>query len=111
MFCPLWCILDGILAPLKQGERALGLRHFLYCKKGDLIIYDRGYPSYDFIHQYIEKDLEYLIRVKVSFSQMTLDFEKSKKRSQVVSIYPEKNVKLSNKTYSKNTPINVLLGL
>ena len=102
-------VLDGILAPLKVGERTLALKHLLYCKEGDLLIYDRGYPSYDFIYNHIKKDLEYLIRVKVNFSQVTLDFEKSKKRSQVVSIYPGKNTNLADKPYNKNTPINVRL--
>ncbi len=102
-------VLDGVLAPLKSGERELALKHLLYCKYGDLLIYDRGYPSYDFIHRHIKKDLEYLIRVKVNFSQVTLDFEKSNKRSQIVSIYPGKNTKLSDKPYDKNTPINVRL--
>ncbi len=102
-------VLDGVLAPLKQGERALALKHLSYCEKGDLLIYDRGYPSYAFIHEHIERGLDYLIRVKVNFSQLTIDFEKSKKRSQVVSIYPGKNTKLSDKPYSKNTPIRVRL--
>lgn len=101
--------LDGKIAPLKQGERELALSHLLFCQKGDLLIYDRGYPSYDFIHQHITRDLDYLMRVKVSFSQLTIDFEKSKKRSKIVDIYPGKNTKLSNKTYGKDTPIKVRL--
>ena len=102
-------VLDGKLAALKDGERKLALSHFHLCKKGDLIIYDRGYPSYDFIHQHIINGLDYLMRVKVSFSQLTINFEKSKKRSQIVSIFPGKNAKLSNKPYGKNTPITVRL--
>ncbi|GAB1858748.1 IS4 family transposase [Flavobacteriaceae bacterium MHTCC 0001] len=102
-------VLDGILAPLKVGERELALQHLLYCKKGDLLIYDRGYPSYDFIHQHIEKGLDYLIRVKVNFSQVTSDFCKSKKRSQIVSIYPGKNTKISDKPYNRKTPIKLRL--
>ncbi len=102
-------VLDGILAPLQQGERALALSHLSYCQKGDLLIYDRGYPSYNFIHQHITNGLDYLMRVKVSFSQVTIDFEKSKKRSKVVSIFPGKNTKLSDKTYKKDTPIQLRL--
>lgn len=102
-------VLDGILAPLKVGERELALQHLLYCKKRDLLIYDRGYPSYDFIHQHIEKGLDYLIRVKVNFSQVTYDFYKSKKRSQIVSIYPGKNTKVSDKPYNRKTPIKIRL--
>ena len=102
-------VLDGILAPLKQGERELALKHLCYCQEGDLLIYDRGYPAYDFIHRHIEQNLDYLIRVKVNFNQTTLEFEQSKKKSQVVCIYPSKNAKLSDKPYSKNNPIKVRL--
>jgi len=102
-------VLDGKLAPLKQGERALALSHLSFCQKGDVLIYDRGYPSYDFIHQHIKNDLDYLMRVKVSFSQLTIDFEKSKKRTKIVSIYPGKNTKSSGKGYHKDTPIQLRL--
>jgi hypothetical protein len=72
-------VLDGILPPLKQGERELAISHLSNCKRGDLLIYDRGYPSYDFIHQHLERNLDFLMRVKISFSQLIIDFEKSKK--------------------------------
>ncbi len=102
-------VLDGTLSPLKIGERELAIAHLNYCKKGDLIIYDRGYPSYDFIKQHIDKGLDYLIRVKLSFSKTISDFEKSKKRSQIISLYPGKNVKISDKDYQRDTPIKVRL--
>lgn len=102
-------VLDGKLAPLKEGERELALSHLSLCEKGDLLIYDRGYPSYDFIHHHIIKGLDYLIRVKVSFSQLTIDFEKSKKKTQIVSMFPGKNTKISDKEYDRDTPINLRL--
>jgi hypothetical protein len=102
-------VLDGSLEPLKKGERALALSHLRCCKSNDLLLYDRGYPSYDFIHEHIEKDLDYLMRVKVSFNTLTIDFEASKKKSLIATIYPGKNAKLSDKLYSKDTPIQVRL--
>lgn len=102
-------VLDGILAPLKRGERDMALKHLEHCKTNDLLIYDRGYPSYDFISNHCGKNLDYLIRVKTSFSQLTRDFEKSKEKSALVNIYPGKNTKMSDKPYSRNTPIEVRL--
>lgn len=102
-------VLDGILSPFKHGERELAISHLSNCKKGDLLIYDRGYPSYDFINQHLERNLDYIIRVKISFSQLIIDFEKSKKRSLITNIYPGKNTKLSDKSYDKRTPIKVRL--
>lgn len=102
-------VLDGKLEPLKHGERDLALTHLPLCKKGDLLIYDRGYPSYNFINQHIANNLDYLMRVKVSFSQITIDFNKSKKQTEVLNIYPGKNTKLADKLYDKKTPIKVRL--
>lgn len=102
-------VLNGRLASLEQGERKLALSHLSLCKKADLLIYDRGYPSYNFIHEHLVRGLDYLMRVKVSFSQATIDFEKSKRNSEIVLIYPGKNTKLSDKTYNKNTPIKLRL--
>jgi hypothetical protein len=102
-------VLDGALGALKRGERDLALTHLEHCKKNDLILYDRGYPSYDFINEHIKRDFDYLMRVKVSFSGMIKDFEKSGKKSLVVEMYPGKNVKISDKEYTKSTPIKVRL--
>jgi len=43
------------------------------------------------------------MRVKVGFSELTIDFEKSKKRSKIAEIFSYKNTKLSDKTYKKDT--------
>lgn len=102
-------VLDGNLSALKIGERDLALTHLEHCKDSDLIIYDRGYPSYDLIYEHIERGLDYLMRVKTSFSGLTIDFEKSKKKSLIVEIYPGKNTKTANKKYTKNCPIKVRL--
>ena len=102
-------VLEGQLAPLKKGERELALSHLCHCKTGDLIIYDRGYPSYSFIYEHIANKLDYLMRVKISFSKLTIDFEKSKKKTEVLDIYPSKNAKLTGKAYDKTTPIKVRL--
>jgi len=102
-------VIDAVLAPLKKGERALAEPHFQYCKPGDLLIYDRGYPSYEFISDHINRGLDYLMRIKTTFSKTVIDFELSKKKSQVLSFFPGKNVNLSDKPYDKSTPIKVRL--
>ncbi|MDQ7032480.1 MAG: IS4 family transposase, partial [Desulfonauticus sp.] len=102
-------VIDAVLAPLAKGERALAKPHFQYCKSGDLLVYDRGYPSYEFINEHIDRGLDYLMRIKVTFSQTVIDFELSKKKSQVLNFFPGKNAKLSDKPYGKNTPIKVRL--
>ena len=102
-------VLDGALSPLKRGERDLALTHLAHCSTNDLLIYDRGYPSYNFIHHHCTRKLDYLMRVKTSFSQLTIDFERSKQKSALVDIYPGKNTKISDKPYSYKSPITVRL--
>jgi hypothetical protein len=102
-------VIDGALGALKKGERDLALTHFEYCNSDDLIIYDRGYPSYDFINQHLDRGLNYVMRVKIGFSGLIKDFEKSGKKSIVTEMYPGKNAKLSDKQYTRNTPIKVRL--
>jgi len=102
-------VLDGVLAPLARGERALAIPHLEYCQSGDLLLYDRGYPSYGFIYEHISRGLDYLMRIKATFSQSVIDFEASKRKSQIVDFFPGKNTEISDKPYDKNTPIKVRL--
>ncbi len=100
-------VLDGILSNKSIGERALALQHLVKSKINDLIIYDRGYPSFDFIYEHYKRELAFLIRTKTSFSQVTQAFIASGKTSQITEIYPGKNTNLTNKEYNKNTPLKV----
>lgn len=102
-------VLDGVLSSKDIGERVLALQHLSYSKKKDLIIYDRGYPGYDFIYEHCNRNIEYLMRCKVSFSGVTKAFIDSGKTSQIVEIYPGKNVNIAEKHYNKDTPIRVRL--
>ena len=102
-------VIDGALDALAKGERDLALTHLEHCKKNDLILYDRGYPSYDFINENLKRGFDYLMRVKISFSSLVKDFEKSGKKSLVVEMYPGRNVKISDKEYTKHTPIKLRL--
>lgn len=102
-------VLDGVLCSKEVGERSLALQHLSYSKARDLIIYDRGYPSYDLIHEHSTRKIDYLMRVKISFSGVTKAFINSGKTSQVVEIYPGKNTNISDKQYDKKTPIKVRL--
>jgi len=102
-------VLDSVLSPNTTGERKLALGHLVKAGTRDLIIYDRGYPSYDFINEHGKSSVNYLMRVKVSFSAVTKAFVASKKTSRIVEIYPGKNVPIMEKQYDRDTPIKVRL--
>ena len=95
--------IDGCLSPLSTGEGVLALNHLAFAKGKDLIIYDRGYPSFNLIYEHFEKGIDFLIRVKSDFSNITREFYKSGLYSDIVQIKPGKNTKLSDKSYSKET--------
>ena len=95
--------IDGSLSPLSTGESVLALNHLAFAKDKDLIIYDRGYPSFNLIYEHFEKGIDFLIRVKADFSNITREFYKSGLYSDIVQIKPGKNTKLSDKSYSKET--------
>lgn len=95
--------IDGSLTPLIIGERVLAINHLAFSKTGDLNIYDRGYPSFDIVYEHFERNIDFLMRVKIGFSKVISEFYQSGLDSSIVKIYPGKNTKLINKNYSKDT--------
>jgi len=105
-------ILDGILSPFSTGERELALTQIKRLEKSgykELLLLDRGYPSYDIIYQLNKLSVHYVMRVKVSFSRVIKDFVESGLMEIKTQIEPGKNAKLLNKLYKKNKPIEVRL--
>lgn len=102
-------VIDSKLVPLKIGEIPLAKEHLECSKKGDLIIYDRGYPGFELIYFHNKKDVDFLFRVKVSFNNVVKDFVKSGKRSQIVEFLPAKKKCYKDKEFSKDTVIKVRL--
>lgn len=101
--------LDAVLDNVNQGERELALRHSAQWKKGDLIIYDRGYPSYDFIYEHLKFKTNCLIRVKKTYNSMVQDFVAQGKKSILTKIYPNERKSFKDKEYDKNSSIEVRL--
>ena len=102
-------VLDSEMDNLKICERTLALRHSIQWKKNDLIIYDRGYPSYDFKYEHIKAEIDYLIRVKTSHSKIVQCFVDSGEKSIVTEIYPQEKHSFIGKDYNKNSPLKVRL--
>ena len=57
--------------PHEVDERTIGIRHIEKLKeyglKNDLILFDRGYPSKDFIAYLYENNINFVMRVSGSF--------------------------------------------
>jgi len=66
-------IVDAAIEPIKVDERTLALRHIEAIKpvnegNDKLIIFDRGYPSFDLIKKMEDEGLKYVMRVKSKFN-------------------------------------------
>jgi hypothetical protein len=101
--------LDAVLDNLSQGERELALRHATQWKKDDLIIYDRGYPSYDFIYEHLRENIDCLIRIKTTYNSMVKDFISQGKKSIITKIYPNERKSFKDKDYDRTSSIEVRL--
>jgi len=102
-------VIEGILSPLKIGEGKLAIQHLMHVKENDLVIYDRGYPSFNLMYEHLKLNSNFLMRVKVGFSNITKEFIKNGKSSQIVDIYPGQHKTYTDKEYNKNTSIKVRL--
>jgi hypothetical protein len=66
-------IIDAKLMPLATSERELALMHIERLMKlkdygKELIIFDRGYPSYELMKEMADKGITFLMRVKRNFN-------------------------------------------
>ena len=66
-------IIDAQIEPLETSERELAARHIERLRKlndfgKELIIFDRGYPSYDLMKDLADKGITFVMRVKRNFN-------------------------------------------
>ena len=94
-------VLDAVLENLSQGERELALRHATQWKIDDLIIYDRGYPSYDFIHEHLRENIDCLIRIKTTYNSRVKDFVAQGKNRYLQRYIPMRESPLKTKSMTK----------
>ena len=101
--------LSGVLSSIDTDERIQAKQLFEYCKPNDLIIYDRGYPSFELIYEHYQKNLNFLMRMPLDFSQVVKDFVSRGKHSQIVEIMPGQKKSFENKPYNKTAVLSVRL--
>jgi hypothetical protein len=108
-------VLDGKLAPFSEGERQLAISLFQGLKKSqfnELIILDRGYPSYEMIYEMEQLNLDYLMRIKPSFGKLTVEFMNSdliELITEIKPVIPHRKVNLIKKLFFKNKAIKIRL--
>jgi hypothetical protein len=66
-------IVDALIEPMQEDERTLAKKHIESCKNlapedKKLLIFDRNYPSFDFIEELENNGLFYVMRVRTKFN-------------------------------------------
>lgn len=102
-------VLDGILTQFKNGEVELSKRHFEHTTKGDLVIMDRAYPSFDSAYMLHKKGVHFLYRCKQTFNSEINTFYQSELSEVVTQIKPNYRKSFNNSPYDKNATLKVRL--
>jgi len=101
------------IGSMKTGEAKYAMAHLDNVDQDVISIYDRNFPSFEFIYEHSVRNLHFVMRCKVGFNKVVKEFVSSGKKSEIVDFYPSR-VALKNlleKGYSidKNTILKVRL--
>lgn len=81
-------VIDWTLAPLCASERQQAMGHLEHTGKGDLILYDRGYPSFEMIYEHNKRGIDFLFMVRADFNSQVMTFMAGDKQTYTGFIYP-----------------------
>lgn len=86
--------IDAQIAPYTSSERDLLELHLSKVKMGDLLLLDRGYPSYSLLYLLKAKGIEFCVRMKENWWLKVKDFTESGERERIVTFtLPKKDRK------------------
>ena len=100
-------VVDSILSNTEQGEITLAHQHTLYLKENDLVILDRGYPSFELAHLILEQESDFIFRCKHDFSNATKQFIASGKDESIIKIQPKQNGSFKGKAITRKSSLDV----
>lgn len=101
--------IDAMLAPTEQGEITLAHQHEQHVRPDDLLLLDRGYPSFHLAYDILERGANFVFRCKHDFSNVTRDFIASGKEESFVEIAPQQNGSFKGLPYKANYRLKVRL--
>ena len=100
-------VLDGMLRPYSEGEVALCREHFKYVRKGDLIIMDRAYPSFESAWLLQRQKVHFLFRCKETSSNEIKAFYESGRQDEVIEIKPSQHISFKGLPYNQHCTLKV----
>lgn len=77
--------LDSQIAPYASSERDLLMQHLDQVKPGDLLLLDRGYPSFWLLFLMKAKGIEFCVRLKEDWWLKVKDFTESSEKERIVT--------------------------
>ncbi len=77
--------IDSQIPPYASSERDLLLEHLEYVKPGDLLLLDRGYPSFWLLFLLKAKGIEFCVRLKEDWWLKVKDFTESSEKERIVT--------------------------
>jgi len=100
------CI-DAIIDNKKRGEHSMAKSHFQYLEMDDLVLLDRGYPSYDLFNEILTKGGQFCARVAVANWKAAKELIGSGEKESIRSILPGYELRKKYKEEGKKVkPIN-----
>jgi hypothetical protein len=76
--------IDLRVEPHSTGERNMALKHLEHAQKGDVIVYDRGYPAVWFFKYHLAKGIEFCTRATLDSSNIIKAFVASGNMSEII---------------------------
>lgn len=81
-------IIDAIISPIKQGERALAAKHIQNIGPKDLLLLDRGYPAYWLFALILSKGADFCARINIGHWKVIRKFYNSGRKEKIISLSP-----------------------
>ena len=82
--------IDAQIAPYAASERELLCKHLDKTQSGDLLLLDRGYPSFWLLFLLKARKIEFCVRIKEDWLQVK-DFAQSQEQERIVSFFLPKH--------------------
>lgn len=76
------------LAPCAVGERFLAERLLDTCSTNDILLYDRGFPSFALFALHQQRQVAFCMRLPKAFNAQVADFVRSNEVEQCITLHP-----------------------
>lgn len=90
--------IDAMLTNPHTDERTLATRHLSYCGKGDVMLFDRGYPSFELFRDTLASGAHFCARVSVANWGIAKRLVESGKKQIIVELEPSEKFLKKHKT-------------